>query len=512
MKISRNDNPVLIVGGGPVGMLTALELSLFGIKSKIISKYLRHSPHSKATIIWPRVLEILSRTGVSDRIVDTGHYFDQMNYYSNKKMIGNIRFDKLKYTNYRYGITIPQWKTEKILEDRLNENGIFIEYGCEFIDGHNDNNVVNVSLQDSAGHISYESYQWVIGADGYSSRVRECFGFGFNGFQMETRLAITDAELVSESTSREVGYYLHRTGNMVLAPIGDGLFRIGASVPADYEGAIDREFFNKLLNDRVPGNKTLGDMNFCGIFNAHVRSASSYRDQNVFLVGDAAHVMSPSGAQGMNSGFQDAVNLGWKLAGVIRHEYDSSLLESYSTERMNGINRTSKLSTFLANVSLYKKFPAIFARDFAFRFASKTGIVDRFLSPRIAQIDIPHGELSEGIMKLESGRRIPLEWNKNPLSPHLSLTKHTIFFWPGDHYIYSEWEKYFDSATKIIIGAVLVNLSGKVLGLIKDFLPTNSACIIVRPDGFIIDLVDIDSISSNEAFNILNKKINQQPI
>ncbi|WP_348991421.1 FAD-dependent monooxygenase [Xenorhabdus szentirmaii] len=287
---------------------------------------------------------------------------------------------------------------------------------------------------------------------------------------------------------------------------------IGASVPANYTGEINREFFNKLLNDRVPGNKTLGHMNFCGIFNAHVRSASSYRSQNVFLVGDAAHVMSPSGAQGMNSGFQDAVNLSWKLAGVIRNEYDSSLLESYSTERMNGIKRTSKLSTFLANVSLYKKLPAIFTRDFAFRIVSRTGIVDRFITPRIAQIDIPHRELSEGITKLESGRRMPLEWNKSTLSPHLSLTKHTIFFWPGNHYIYSEWVKYFNSATKTVIGANLVNLSGKVLGFIKDLLPANSVCIIVRPDGFISDLVNIDDISSNEVFNILNKKINQQPV
>ncbi|MEX0445834.1 FAD-dependent oxidoreductase [Xenorhabdus sp. SGI246] len=511
MIYAENENNVLIVGGGPVGMLTALELSLFGIKAGIISKHERFSPHSKATIIWPRVLELLSRTGVSSGIIQAGHYFDQMNYYSNKKMIGNICFDRLKYTNYRYGITIPQWKTEKILEDRLNDKGIFIEYGCEFIDGHNDSDLVNVTLRDAAGKISHEPFSWVVGADGYSSKVRECFGFTFDGFQMETRLAITDAELVSESTSREVGYYLHRNGNMVLAPIGDGLFRVGASVPTDYKGEINREFFESILHDRVPGKKTLGHMNFCGIFNAHVRSASSYRNGNVFLVGDAAHAMSPSGAQGMNSGFQDAVNLGWKLAGVIRGEYQSSFLDSYSEERVNGINRTSKLSTFLANVSLYKNRQAIFARDFAFRLASKTGLVDKLLSPRIAQIDIPHGELSEGKNLLESGRRIPLEWSKSFLAPYLSLTKYTVLFWPGNHYIYSDWTNYFDLALKSVSGASLVNLSGKVLGLLKNLLPSRSVCIIVRPDGFISDLIDINENTSKEVFGILNSKINQQP-
>ncbi|MFV8846111.1 FAD-dependent oxidoreductase [Serratia fonticola] len=511
MTFSEKENSVLIVGGGPVGMLAALELSLFGIKARIISKHNRYSPHSKATIIWPRVLELLSRTGVSEGIIQSGHYFDQMNYYSNKKMIGNICFDRLKYTNYRYGITIPQWKTEKVLEDRLNEEDIQVEYGCEFIDGHNEHDRVNVILRNQDGTMIHESFAWVIGADGYSSKVRECLGFTFDGFQMATRLAITDAELVGECTSREVGYYLHRKGNMVLAPIGDGLFRIGASVRADYEGEINREFFETILGDRVPGKKSLGHMNFCGIFNTHVRSASSYRNENVFLVGDAAHAMSPSGAQGMNSGFQDAMNLAWKLAGVIRGEYRPSILDSYSEERLNGIKRTSKLSTFLANVSLYKNRQAIFARDVAFRMASRTGLVDKFLSPRIAQIDIPHGELSEGKNLLESGRRIPLEWRSSFLSPHLSLTKHTVFFWPGNSYIYSDWLAYFEKASGAVKGASLVNLSGKVLGLLKDLLPSQSVCIVVRPDGFISDLIDINGNSSNEIFGILNKKINQQP-
>ncbi|KAA0015601.1 hypothetical protein F0A16_19970 [Salinicola corii] len=509
MKFHKSENSVLIVGGGPVGMLAALELSLFGIKARIISKHERYSPHSKATIIWPRVLELLSRTGVSEGVINSGHYFDQMNYYSNKKMIGNICFDRLKYTNYRYGITIPQWKTEEVLENRLNEEGIQIEYGFEFINGHNSHDQVNVTLRNPDGKVTHESFAWVIGADGYSSKVRECFGFTFDGFQMETRLAITDAELVSESTSREVGYYLHRKGNMVLAPIGDGLFRVGASVPADYKGEINREFFETILRDRAPGKKSLGHMNFCGIFNAHVRSASSYRNENVFLVGDAAHAMSPSGAQGMNCGFQDVVNLGWKLAGVILGKYKPSLLDSYSEERVNGVNRTSKLSTFLANVSLYENRQAIFARDVAFRMASRTGLVDKFLSPRIAQIDIPHGELPEGKNLLEPGRRIPLEWHRNLLSPHLSLTKYTILFWPGDHYIYSEWLAYFEKASEAVKGACLINLSGKVLGLLKGLLPSVSVCIVVRPDGFISDLIDINGGGCNEVFGVLNGIIDQ---
>jgi 2-polyprenyl-6-methoxyphenol hydroxylase-like FAD-dependent oxidoreductase len=507
MKLLNDDCKVLIVGGGPVGMLTALELAQFGVRSRIISKHQRTSPHSKATIIWPRVLELLSRTGVSKEIISRGHYFDQMKYYSNKKEIGNLDFDKLQYTNYKYGIAIPQWKTEEILESLLNQADIYVEYGCEFVHGKNTGQHVEVSLLNSQDDQEYLNYDWVIGADGRSSKVRDCFNFGFDGFQMKTRLAITDTELISETTSREVGYYLHRTGNMVLAPIGDGLFRVGASVPANYQGEIDREFFNNALAERVPGNRSLGNMNFCGTFDAHVRSASTYKIGNVMLVGDAAHAMSPSGAQGMNSGFQDATNLAWKLAGVIHGNFKPSLLESYSSERKNSIDRISSLSTFLADVSLYKNRAAIFARDISFRIASKSRVIDKYLTPRIAQLDIPLGGLQEGKVKLELGRRIPLEWDPSSLAPYLSLTKHTIFFWPGEKYVYSVWDSVCEKAKKSILHSDVVDLSGKVLGYLKGLLPKHPVCLVVRPDGFISEVININMFSPEESIQLINKKV-----
>ena len=230
MTVIPRNNEILIVGGGPVGMLLALELVLFGIKPRIISKHKRKSPHSKATIIWPGVLEILERTGIAEKLINEAHYFDRMNYYSNKKLVGNIRFDNLKYTPYPFAITIPQWKTERILEDSLQDKAIFIEYGYEFLCGNNTQNGIEVAIKKPNGDITTENYKWLVGADGYSSQVRSVFNIKFGGFSMETKLAITDAELLNEATSCEIGYYLHKTGNMVLAPLGGGVFRIGASL------------------------------------------------------------------------------------------------------------------------------------------------------------------------------------------------------------------------------------------------------------------------------------------
>lgn len=227
---------VLVVGAGPVGMVLACELLAHGVRADVVSKLRRQSPHSRATILWPRVLELLDRVGVGQKLVDSGHYFDQMNYYSQKKMIGLIRFDRLRGVGYPFAITIPQWRTEAILEEHLTALGGGIAYDTTFVDGTQDPDGVRCRLQLPDGRSETRTYDYVVGADGYNSAVREVFGFRFAGRTLRTRLAITDAEILGETTSSEAAYYLTRTGNMVLAPLGDGVFRVGASVPADYTG------------------------------------------------------------------------------------------------------------------------------------------------------------------------------------------------------------------------------------------------------------------------------------
>ena len=106
---------VLVVGAGPVGMVLAAELLRHGVRADVISKLRRQSPHSRATILWPRILELLDRVGVGRKLVEGGHYFDQMNYYSNKKMIGLVRFDRLRGVGYPFAITIPQWRTHGLI-------------------------------------------------------------------------------------------------------------------------------------------------------------------------------------------------------------------------------------------------------------------------------------------------------------------------------------------------------------------------------------------------------------
>jgi 2-polyprenyl-6-methoxyphenol hydroxylase-like FAD-dependent oxidoreductase len=490
-----NDHPerarVLLAGAGPVGLVLACELLKHGVDVHIVAKPRHRSPHSRATILWPRVLELLDRVGVGEKLVAGGHYFDQMNYYSEKKRIGRIRFDRLRGVAYPFAITIPQWRTEEILEAHLVSLGGRIHYDREVLGGHQLGDQVEVRLRTGAGEVT-ERFDWVVGADGHDSTVRRAFGFGFDGRALRTRLAITDAELIGEVTSSEAAYYLTRTGNMVLAPLGDGVYRVGASVPHEFTGdEVDRAFFERLLAERVPGVKRLGRMNFSGVFTANVRSAGSFRRGRVFLVGDAAHVMSPSGAQGLNTGIQDAVNLGWKLAGVVTGRHREELLDSYDSERRPAVEQVAGLSTTLAKISLYSKRHQTLVRDTLYRLGSATNLLESVLAPRLAQLDTryPLGPSRHGFTP---GERIPLGWRDSSIEPVLSADRHTVLLWPGSQYQHENWVQVVAGLRALGSRVAWRDLGGRPPGPLLARLGAAPLALLVRPDGHLDSVLDLD--------------------
>ncbi|MET7765725.1 FAD-dependent monooxygenase [Streptomyces sp. NPDC005393] len=490
---------VLVVGAGPVGMVLACELLRHGVRADVISKTRRESPHSRATILWPRVLELLDRVGVSRELVENGHYFDQMNYYSNKKRIGLIRFDRLWGVGYPFAITIPQWRTEAILEAHLTALGGTIDYDHTFVDGTQHPHGVECRLRLPSGSTETCTYDYVVGADGYSSTVREVFGFRFAGRTLRTRLAITDAEILGETTSSEAAYYLTRSGNMVLAPLGDGIFRVGASVPDDYtDGAPDRAFFETLLAERVPGVRRLGEMKFSGVFTAHVRSASTYGSGRVFLVGDSAHAMSPSGAQGLNTGIQDAVNLGWKLAGVVRGDYRPDLLDSYDVERRPAVDAVAALSTRLARIGLYSTRHETLARDAVYRLGTATQTLEKVLAPKLAQIDTHYGPRPKR-RALVPGERLPLGWRESSTAPALAVDRYTVLLWPGLEYRYERWTGLVAELREKVTAADVTDLSGRPPGPLLKKLGHKAQALVVRPDGHLDALVPLDGHAPGTA-------------
>ncbi|MER6048133.1 FAD-dependent monooxygenase [Streptomyces sp. NPDC001793] len=486
---------VLIVGAGPVGLVLACELLARNVDVCVIDKSEKlDNPHSRATVLWPRVLELLNRLDVTRNVIETGHYFDRLGYYSKKKRVGEVRLDRLRGTQYPYAIAIPQSRTEQILAARLAELGGSVRLGCELVAGSQTEHGVECVLSDDTSEPQSEVFDWVIGADGASSTVRRLFDFTFDGQTLPTRLAITDAELVGEVTKNEAAYFLTKRGNMALGPLGGDVFRVAASVPAWYTGGDrpDRSFFERLLAERVPGVKEVGSMSFSAIFVAHVRTAERFRKGRVLLAGDAAHVMSPAGAQGMNTGIQDAMNLGWKLAGVVNGLHDARILDTYDTERRSAAHRVAKSTTQLARVGLYTENWKMAARDYVMRAGSATRLFDRVVAPQLAQLDTAYGKTPQ-TKGLHVGQRLPLGWTDTDASPVLARDSFTVLLWPGAEFRQSDWNPRVEAMTKALAGAEVrvIDLAGRPVGTLYGQLGSHPRAFVVRPDGHLAATADL---------------------
>lgn len=506
---------VLVVGAGPVGLVLACELARQGVAVRVVCRPRRENLHSRATILWPRILELLDRVGAGAELVAAGHYFDQMNYYSEKRRIGRIRFDRLQGVTYPFAVTIPQWRTEQMLEARFTALGGTIDEGVEFVDGVDEGDGVRCRLRRPDGTVREEHHAWLVGADGFASTVRDRFGFSYAGRALRTRLAITDAEIVGEVTSSEAAYYLTRRGNMVLAPLGAGVFRVGASVPHDHVGdEVDRDFFERLLADRVPGRRRLGDMRFTGVFTANIRSADRFRAGRVFLVGDAAHVMSPSGAQGLNTGIQDAVNLGWRLGGVASDRLDPTALDGYDPERRAAAERVSRLSTRLARISLYSARRHTAVRDLLYRAGSATGLLEAVLAPRLGQLDTSYGPVSTLVrmVPLRPGERVPVGWREAPGRPVLAVDRFTVLLWPGTTYPHDPWCRLVDAVRDHLPHVAVSDLAGRPPGSLLPRLPRRAVALVVRPDGHLHAGVDLEVAEVPAALAGLDRALPTRPL
>lgn len=502
---------VLIVGAGPVGLVLACELLARNVDVCIIDKSAKlDNPHSRATVLWPRVLELLNRPGVTRPVIEAGHYFDRLGYYSKKKRVGEVRLDRLRDTQYPYAIAIPQSRTEQILAAKLTELGGTVRLGCELVDAAQSERGVDCVLSDASSESHSEVFDWVIGADGANSTVRRLFDFTFDGQTLPTRLAITDAELVGEVTKNEAAYFLTEHGNMALGPLGGDVFRVAASVPTWYTGGDrpDRSFFERLLAERVPGVKEVGSMSFSAIFVAHVKTAERFRKGRVLLAGDAAHVMSPAGAQGMNTGIQDAVNLAWKLAGVVKGQHDARILETYDTERRSAAHRVAKSTTHLARVGLYTDTWKMAARDYVMRLGSATRVFDRVVAPQLAQLDTTYGSTRRG-NGLTVGQRLPLGWTDTDAAPVLAVDAFSVLLWPGAEFRQSEWNPRVEAMKKALAGdeAQVTDLAGRPVGNLFGQLGNQRRALIVRPDGHLAASVDLAELGVEDCAATLAENV-----
>ena len=244
-------------------------------------------------------------------------------------------------------------------------------------------------LEHPDGRVERATAPWLVGCDGAGSTVRAQLGIAFAGATYPAHFVLGDAyaEVGAGGTALapdEAHYFQSPSGVLVVVALPGGLYRFFASVPRPPAGGVDLELVQRLVDERGPGGLTLRDPQWCSGFRVHCRQADTFQVGRAFLVGDAAHVHSPAGGQGLNTGLQDAHNLAWKLAEVVRGRAPHSLLESYTVERHPVARRVLRDTDVQTRAWMVRHGGLVTARDAAIRLAHRSGLIERSYLPVLA--------------------------------------------------------------------------------------------------------------------------------
>jgi 2-polyprenyl-6-methoxyphenol hydroxylase-like FAD-dependent oxidoreductase len=335
----------LVIGAGPVGLMMAGELARHGLSCRIIDKSDGPARESRAIGVWPRTLEVFEDAGVVDAILARGVRIHGNNVYADGKRIVHMTFDDPDLP-FPCGVAIPQTDTEAVLAEAAARRGIEVERSTTLAEVHQDDASVTARLRGPAGDMEDVRVRWLIGCDGAHSAVRHALGVSFEGAAYADVWYAADVRLDWDLVRDELHNFLSPEGVLaVFALPGDRRVRLVYDAPNAQRGeqhvgghgshvtAPSLAEVQAAFDARTGYRGVLSDARWLTGFRIHRRVASAQRVGRVFLAGDAAHIHSPVGAQGMNTGLQDAYNLAWKIALVERGLGHGILVDSYQAER-----------------------------------------------------------------------------------------------------------------------------------------------------------------------------------
>ncbi len=380
------DVDVLVVGGGPTGLLAACELLRRGVRVRLIDRAQQPLIAPKALSLWPRALDILDDLGVGPDVRAASLRVDAFGYFSSGRRVARFGFPPDLASRI-----LPQPDTERLLTERLHSLGGRVERGVRLLclddvdfSGRVDaTDGVTVLLQHGDGGLERVRVPFLVGADGAGSAVRGQIGSGFAGNTYKMAFALIDTRIDGELPTNEIRYYQAPSGTLVIVPAPGGVYRFLSVMPAG-RGDVSVEAMQRILDERGPGGIRITEPVWQTMFRVHARHATDFQRGRVFIMGDAAHVHSPAGGQGMNNGLQDAHNLAWKLAAVIHGDSPASLLNEYGSERAEATRRIVRDTDLQTRAWVAEGRVRVLARDTAFRLLDRTGLVTRVYAPVMA--------------------------------------------------------------------------------------------------------------------------------
>ncbi|MFC4032364.1 FAD-dependent monooxygenase [Streptomyces polygonati] len=493
---------VLIVGAGAAGLMLACDLLQQGVDVRVVDRRElldNGDPHSRAVLIWPRMLELLHRIGIVDELVGLGFRITGVSYFSSGRRLGTVPMDTLG-TARPYTLSLPQREIERVLRKRHEELGGRIELGLTLEELDNSGPLPVALLRHSSGAAEIVRPQWLVGADGVGSATRRLLGIGYPGNSFELGISIGDFP-VSGPNGTHVEYHYSRFGLLPVIPMGSGVGRLASIVPPVGDGwqSLSRDQLQAIVDKRASLPYTIGEPKWIRTFQPRPGIAERFRDGRCLLVGDSAHCLVPLGGQGLNLGIQDVFNVSWKLAGVIQGRLRDSVLDSYDTERRVAARQvTAVVDKQILAARQVKRWPSLL-RDTVMTLGRWAGLGRRLAAPLISQVGLAYGEpqtrslLRPQPRRARPGQRVPFYPPSSPATarPALDLSRHMVLLWPGRR-VRADWGSVRAAVSGAVGGRAPVHdLAELPAGERRQLLATfggRPVLAVVRPDGHLAEL------------------------
>src|SRR6516225_6606837 len=409
---------ILIVGAGPTGLVLALWLTKLGVKVRILDKTVEPGTTSRALAVQARTLELYRQLNLADAVVKHGHKVPAVNLWVKGEPAARLPFEKIgsDLTPYAFLQIFPQDQHERLLIERLEALGVSVERRTELVSFADESGRMIARLSGLEGREETCEASCIAGCDGARSTVRETIGTGFPGGTYQQVFYVADVEAAGPPVDGELHVDLDEADFLAVFPLaGQGRARLIGTVRDERAGRADTLKFEDVSDRAIEHLKVdVRKVNWFSTYHVHHRVAEHFRKGRAFLVGDAAHIHSPAGGQGMNTGIGDAINLAWKLAWVLAGNAPDKLLDSYEEERISFAHRlvktTDRVFTLataegkLADIIRTRLVPTIFPA------LVKFGVFREFLFRTVSQIMINyrHCALSEGRAgAVHGGDRLP---------------------------------------------------------------------------------------------------------
>ncbi len=487
--------PVLIVGGGPTGLTLAIECCRHNVPFRIIEQKPMRDPYSKALALWHGTMQTLKVQGILEPFLEAGILVKQISFADRGRVVGSVNPQNVHFSQFNAPIVLAQSETERILEEKLNQEGGKLERGITLIDFSQGSEQIEVKLQHGEGHVETFQVAWLAACDGARSTIRKKLehtdGFEFKGYTEPETFMLADSEFTGDYENNQIMISWDAKNVVLLFPVTPKILRIlfqrknNSTLPPTLEEA------QAQIDQAGPRNLKLINPKWLSLFHINERLSSHYQKGRTFLLGDAAHIHSPAGGQGMNTGMQDAYNLAWKLPFLLKSKQPSALLASYQQERRPIAEEVIKKSSQKLHFGMMQNPLMRVLKDSLLPILTHIKPIQHKLLAELSELFIEYKESTLIIPNTSMPKA------KRPGKKWLDIVPSPLF---GTHHVLLVFYKTTSAFAnfKKEIQALVLNLDIEIIEMPSP--DENATWYLLRPDQFIAAADHLDTLVSLKQY------------